>query len=107
MPRDLREMDFQRLWRRLQQIGLNAYEARTYMVLLGQPRFKALELASRLNLRAPNALASLKELVNDADGATLTRHLSAERDHFVRNLHHPNGGIGIAAFLGKHPARYE
>ncbi len=38
---------FQRLWRRLQQLGLNAYEARSYLVLLGHPRFKALELASR------------------------------------------------------------
>ncbi len=38
---------FQRFWRRLQQIGLNAYEARSYMVLLGHPRFKALELAAR------------------------------------------------------------
>lgn len=67
----------------------------------------ALELASRLNLRAPNALASIKELLNDADGATLTRHLSAERDHFVRNLHHPNAGIGIAAFLNRQTPRFE
>lgn len=38
---------FQRLWRRLQQLGLNAYEARSYLILLGHPRFKALELAAR------------------------------------------------------------
>ncbi|MCS7316074.1 MAG: helix-turn-helix domain-containing protein [Bryobacterales bacterium] len=38
---------FQRLWRRLQQLGLNAYEARSYLVLLGHPRFKALEVAAR------------------------------------------------------------
>jgi enoyl-CoA hydratase/carnithine racemase len=67
----------------------------------------ALELASRLNQRAPNALASIKELVNDADGATLTRHLAAERDHFVRNLHHANAGIGISAFLNRHTPRFE
>ena len=41
------EIEFERLWRRLQQIGLNAYEARTYLVLVGHPRFKALELAAR------------------------------------------------------------
>ncbi len=41
------ERTFQRLWRRLQQIGLNAYEARSYLVLVGHPRFKALELAAR------------------------------------------------------------
>jgi sugar-specific transcriptional regulator TrmB len=50
MNRELRDIDFQHLWRRLQQIGLNAYEARTYMVLVGHPRFKALELAARSNV---------------------------------------------------------
>jgi hypothetical protein len=34
-------------WRKLQQVGLNAYEARSYLVLLGHARFKALELAAR------------------------------------------------------------
>ncbi|HSI54953.1 MAG TPA: enoyl-CoA hydratase [Ramlibacter sp.] len=68
---------------------------------------EALALAQRLNDRAGNALASIKELLNDAAGATLSRHLQDERDHFVRNLHHANGGIGIAAFLAKQPPRYE
>ncbi len=44
------ETAFQRFWRRLQQIGLNAYEARSYMVLVGHPRFKALELAARAHV---------------------------------------------------------
>lgn len=66
----------------------------------------ALALAQRLNERAPNALASIKELVNEADGATLTAQLARERDHFVRNLHHANAGIGIEAFLGKTAAQY-
>jgi hypothetical protein len=43
-------MDFQRFWRRLQQLGLNAYEARSYLVLVGHPRFKALELAARAHV---------------------------------------------------------
>jgi enoyl-CoA hydratase/carnithine racemase len=68
---------------------------------------EALALAERLNERAPNALASIKELLNDAAGATLSRHLQDERDHFVRNLHHANAGIGIAAFLAKQAPRYE
>jgi enoyl-CoA hydratase/carnithine racemase len=68
---------------------------------------QALALAENLNARAPNALASIKELMNDASGASFTRHLDAERDQFVKNLHHANAGIGIAAFLGKQPARYE
>ncbi len=66
----------------------------------------ALLLAERLNARAPNALASTKELSNDAPGNTLHAQLSAERDHFVRNLHHNNAGEGINAFMEKRPARY-
>ena len=66
----------------------------------------ALAFADRLNARAPNALASIKELLSDAQGATFSAHLGAERDHFVRNLHHPNAGIGIAAFLAKEAPRY-
>lgn len=67
----------------------------------------AIELARRLNERAPNALASVKELLNDARGSTLNAHLRREREHFVRNLHHPNAGIGISAFLDKQRPRYE
>lgn len=66
----------------------------------------ALALAARLNQRAPNALASIKELIDGADALALHEHLVAERDHFVANLHHPNGGEGIAAFLEKRSARY-
>ena len=50
MNGDLSEMEFQRFWRRLQSIGLNAYEARAYLVLVGHPRFKALELAARAHV---------------------------------------------------------
>ena len=67
----------------------------------------ALELAERLNARAPNALASIKELVNEAPISTLTRQLALERDHFVRNLHHTNAAAGINAFLEKKQARFE
>src|SRR6202012_5740151 len=41
------EVEYQQFWKGLQQLGLNAYEARTYLVLLGHPKFKALELAPR------------------------------------------------------------
>ncbi len=67
----------------------------------------ALALAEHLNARAPNVLASLKELINDAPGATLNAQLASERDHFLRNLVHPNAGIGISAFLAKKPPEYE
>ena len=67
----------------------------------------ALALADQLNARAPNVLASIKDLMNDAPGATLTRQLASERDQFVLNLHHKNAGIGIAAFLAKQRPNYE
>jgi len=67
----------------------------------------ALVLAEKLNGRAPNALASVKELMNDALDTSLSRHLASERDHFVKNLHHANAGIGIAAFLAKEAPRFE
>lgn len=68
---------------------------------------QALTLAKRLNARAPNSLASIKELLNDAPLQAMTPHLAQERDHFVDNLHHDNGGIGIAAFLSKEKPQYK
>src|SRR3974377_262145 len=50
MSDELAELDFQRFWRRLQQLGLNAYESRSYLVLLGHPKFKDLELAARAHV---------------------------------------------------------
>ncbi len=67
----------------------------------------ALALADKLNARAPNVLASIKELLNDAPQATLTAQLGQERAHFVRNLHHANAGIGIDAFLNKRKPDYQ
>jgi enoyl-CoA hydratase/carnithine racemase len=66
----------------------------------------ALALAESLNGKAPNALASIKELLHDAPGATLSAQLASERDHFVRNLHHANGGTGIEAFLARRKPDY-
>ena len=62
--------------------------------------------AHQLNARAPNALASVKELLGEADGSTLNAQLARERDHFVKNLHHANAGIGIGAFLNKETPKY-
>ena len=66
----------------------------------------ALALADRLNGKAPNALASIKELLDEAAGSSLSQQLARERDRFVANLHHPNGRIGIEAFLAKQPPHY-
>ena len=73
----------------------------------GQALGSALDWAGQLGARAPNVMASIKELVGEADRNDLSSNLALERDHFVRNLHHPNAGIGIAAFLAKQMPRYE
>lgn len=63
MGDELAEIDFQRFWRRLQQLGLNAYESRSYLVLLGHPRFKALELAARAHVPRQKIYEVLDSLV--------------------------------------------
>ncbi|MCP5116610.1 MAG: TrmB family transcriptional regulator [bacterium] len=63
MDKDLSQMDFERLWRKLQQMGLNGYEARTYLVLVGHPRFKALELANRSSVPRQKIYEVLDSLV--------------------------------------------
>jgi enoyl-CoA hydratase/carnithine racemase len=73
----------------------------------GQALTEALALADRLNARPSNVLGSIKELLADAAHDRLDEQLDAERDHFVRNLHHPNGGIGIQAFLDKSKPTYQ
>jgi enoyl-CoA hydratase/carnithine racemase len=67
----------------------------------------ALQLSAQLNARASNALTSIKTLLSEADANTLTAQLAQERDHFVKNLHHNNAGIGIGAFLNKQTPQYE
>lgn len=76
------------------------------VVASGSALAEALAFAERLNERAPNALASIKALLNEAATAPLHTQLASERDHFVRNLHHRNAGIGIAAFLARDKPRY-
>lgn len=68
---------------------------------------EALALAERLNQRAPNALASIKELLSSAQQQDLYAHLPQEKQHFVNNLHHPNAGMGIQAFLNKETPHYK
>src|SRR5438045_9456564 len=63
MNKELPEIDFQRFWRRLQRIGLNAYEARSYLVLVGHPRFKALELAARSHVPRQKIYEVLDSLI--------------------------------------------
>eukprot|EP01034_Spumella_vulgaris_P022676 gene22676-28821_t len=75
---------------RLQQLGVV-----NRLADAGQSLQQALELCEQLNAQAPNALASIKELLGEADASNLNAQLARERDHFVKNLHHTNAGIGI------------
>ncbi len=86
----------------LRQLGVVSHAAAP-----GQALQTALNLAKDLCARAPNVLASIKELVNDAADQTLSAHLAAEQKHFVKNLHHPNGGEGIRSFMEKRTAHYK
>ncbi|HEX4509752.1 MAG TPA: enoyl-CoA hydratase [Burkholderiaceae bacterium] len=67
----------------------------------GHALVEALALAERLASLAPNAVASAKELVARAPQAGLREHLETERQHFVANLFHENGGEGLKAFFEK------
>lgn len=63
MSEEIVGVEYQRFWRRLQQLGLNAYEARSYLVLLGHARFKALELAARAHVPRQKIYEVLDSLV--------------------------------------------
>ena len=58
----------------------------------------ALAWAEQLATIAPGVLASIKDLVNDADRPLRTQ-LDAEKHHFVVNLAQPSAGQAIEAFL--------
>ena len=106
LPRQLAS-EWLMLGERLDASRLHALGLVNEITESGQALAAALAIAGKLNARAPNALASIKELLSEARGTTLVSQLSQERDHFVRNLHHANAGIGIAAFLSKQTPRYE
>ncbi|WP_298824870.1 oxepin-CoA hydrolase, alternative type [uncultured Piscinibacter sp.] len=73
----------------------------------GQATVEALRIGDRLSAMAPNALTSGKELLNAAAGNSLNAQLAAERDHFILNLFHANGGEGIQAFVAKRAPKFE
>lgn len=56
-------MDLERHARQLQDIGLNAYESRAYLVLIGHPHFKALEVAGRANIPRQKIYEVLDSLI--------------------------------------------
>jgi len=72
----------------------------------GQAFSESLRVAQRLADMAPNALASAKELVQQAGTQTLAQQLGAERDHFIANLFHANAAEGLQAFMDKRPPSF-
>lgn len=72
----------------------------------GNALAEALKFCGELNTKAPNVLASVKELVRQAPSQELHAQLASERSHFLRNLQHPNAGEGIDAFLQKRPPHF-
>lgn len=94
------------LGERIPAAQLNALGLVHGLVPVANALSAALQLAEQLNERAPNVLASIKDLLNDAQTHTLSEQLASERDHFVKNLHHRNAGEGIEAFLQKRKPRF-
>jgi enoyl-CoA hydratase/carnithine racemase len=106
LPRQL-AAELMLLGERISAERLHALGSVNRLVESGTALTKALDLAERINARAPNAMQSIKELINDAPTQSLHVHLTQERDHFVKNLHHANAGVGISAFLNKEKPIYK
>jgi enoyl-CoA hydratase/carnithine racemase len=94
------------LGERVSAVRLHALGLVSELAPAGNAYAVALQLAEQLNQRAPNVMASVKELISEAQTNTLSQQLTNERLHFVKNLHHSNAGEGIEAFLQKRPAHY-
>ena len=106
LPRQL-AAELMLLGERISAERLHALGSVNRLVESGTALTQALDLAERINARAPNAMQSIKELMNDAATQSLNAHLAQERDNFVKNLHHANAGIGISAFLNKEKPIYK
>jgi HTH-type transcriptional regulator, sugar sensing transcriptional regulator len=65
------QLEFRHFWQRLQAMGLNAYEARSYLVLVGHARFKALELAARAHVPRQKIYEVLDSLVEKGFAQTI------------------------------------
>src|SRR5882724_2251104 len=97
MPREVPEQEFRRFWQRLQAMGLNAYEARSYLVLVGHPRFKALELAARAHVPRQKIYEVLDSLVEKGFAQVIqerTKLFSAvQPDQAIESYLHRRGQV--------------
>lgn len=67
---------------------------------------QALSIAQHLARMAPNAVSGAKQLLAAVDGRALQVQLDAERDAFLDQLFHDNGGEGIEAFLQRRTPQF-
>jgi enoyl-CoA hydratase/carnithine racemase len=72
----------------------------------GKARDTALEWAARIAEGATGAIGRTKRLLDEAAQAPLSQHLEREREGFVEGFYGPEGGEGVAAFLGKRKADF-
>ncbi|WP_374590222.1 oxepin-CoA hydrolase, alternative type [Aquabacterium sp.] len=72
----------------------------------GEALQTALKLAERLAALPAQAVASIKELVNQYPTPGLRAQLDRERDQFVENLMGPDAGEGLQAFFDKREPRF-
>lgn len=68
------------------------------LVPAGSALAHACSLSEQLAQQAPQVLASVKELLNEAE-QPLRSQLDAEKQHFLVNLTHPDAGQAIDRFL--------
>ena len=85
---------------------LHAHGLVNWVTDSGQALTEALNVAERLAAMAPNAVAGAKDLLQHASSADLSGQLEAERNHFIENFFHANGGEGLQAFFEKRPPRF-
>ena len=95
------------LGERIPASELSAHGLVHSLVATGTAFEHALLLSQALNERAANVNASFKELINTAYEHGLSAHMQEERGHFLRNLNHPNAGIGIESFLNKKTPQFQ
>lgn len=82
--------------KRLHELGVV-----TQLTHEGQTMNAALKLVDTLAAQSAAAIASIKELTNDAMCEPLTQHLQTEKIHFLRHLAGPDAVPRMRAFLEK------
>jgi enoyl-CoA hydratase/carnithine racemase len=76
------------------------------VVAPGRALETAMELAHQLAAGPRNAIARIKQLLESAPQRSLSEHLKAERELFLRTLLEPDAKEGMTAFLDKRAARF-